>query len=125
MHTTILPRCCVICHMKGFVWESYGQGSREYLVWYVLFIVFVTYAMLPLPLRWCILAGCSTALLHILITSYTKSSKEKVIILTPVVYRARRTATSSLVVYDDVCHRNFANSIAVQLVNTSRIRTYS
>lgn len=65
---------------KGFVWESYGHGSREYLVWYVLFIVFVTYAMLPLPLRWCILAGCSTALLHILITSYTKSSKEKVIL---------------------------------------------
>lgn len=66
--------------VTGFVWESYGQGSREYLVWYVLFIVFVTYAMLPLPLRWCILAGCSTALLHILITSYTKSSKEKVTI---------------------------------------------
>ncbi|XP_027841680.2 adenylyl cyclase 78C isoform X1 [Aphis gossypii] len=64
-------------NVQGFVWESYGQGSREYLVWYVLFIVFVTYAMLPLPLRWCILAGCSTALLHILITSYTKSSKEK------------------------------------------------
>lgn len=82
MHTTILPKFYVMCHyMKGFVWESYGQGSREYLVWYVLFIVFVTYAMLPLPLRWCILAGCSTALLHILITSYTKSSKEKVIIL--------------------------------------------
>ncbi|XP_050526248.1 adenylyl cyclase 78C-like isoform X3 [Daktulosphaira vitifoliae] len=64
-------------NIQGFVWESYGQGSREYLVWYVLFIVFVTYAMLPLPLKWCILAGCSTALLHILITSYTKSSKEK------------------------------------------------
>ncbi|VVC36628.1 Hypothetical protein CINCED_3A015230 [Cinara cedri] len=64
-------------NVQGFVWESYGQGSREYLVWYVLFIVFVTYAMLPLPLKWCILAGCSTALLHILITSYTKSSKEK------------------------------------------------
>jgi len=99
-------------YMKGFVWESYGQGSREYLVWYVLFIVFVTYAMLPLPLKWCILAGCSTALLHILITSYTKSSKEKVIfslvILIPRRWGTPCSSEFSIVVSadDDVRHRN-------------------
>ncbi|KAL4084911.1 hypothetical protein QTP88_027779 [Uroleucon formosanum] len=76
-------------NIQGFVWESYGQGSREYLVWYVLFIVFVTYAMLPLPLRWCILAGCSTALLHILITINGGSPEFSIIVSV-----------------DDVRHRN-------------------
>lgn len=47
-------------------------------MWYVLFIVFVTYAMLPLPLRCCIIAGCTTALLHIIATSIVKFNKDMV-----------------------------------------------
>lgn len=58
--------------VAGFVGEGLGFTSREYLVWYVLFIVFVPYAMLPLPLRWCMAAGCVSALSHIAVTSAAK-----------------------------------------------------
>lgn len=33
-------------------------------MWYILFVVYAPYAMLPLPLRWCVLAGYGTALTH-------------------------------------------------------------
>lgn len=46
-----------------------GDPDGVDLVWYFLFIVFVTYAMLPLPLRTCMVLGCTTALFHVLYTS--------------------------------------------------------
>jgi mannose/fructose/N-acetylgalactosamine-specific phosphotransferase system component IIC len=46
-----------------------GNSDGVCLVWYFLFIVFVTYAMLPLPLRTCMILGCTTALFHVLYTS--------------------------------------------------------
>ncbi|XP_019763467.2 adenylate cyclase type 8 isoform X2 [Dendroctonus ponderosae] len=49
--------------------DGIGFGLKESLVWYVLFIVFVSYAMLPLPLRWCIMAGCISALSHVILVS--------------------------------------------------------
>lgn len=42
---------------------------KEDLVWYVLFTIFVPFAMLPLPLRWCMLAGFLSAISHIIVTS--------------------------------------------------------
>lgn len=51
------------------VGKCVGFSPPEYLVWYVLFIIFVTYAMLPLPLRWSIAAGTVTSVLHIIITA--------------------------------------------------------
>lgn len=62
----------------GFVGAGLGLSAQEYLVWYVLFIVFVIYAMLPLPLRWCIILGCTTALMHIIVTSVVKFNKNMV-----------------------------------------------
>ena len=38
------------------------------MVWYILFIMFVTYAMLPLPLRTCMILGCTTTVFHIVYT---------------------------------------------------------
>lgn len=58
--------------MVGFVGAGLGLSAQENLVWYMLFIVFVTYAMLPLPLKCCIMAGCTSALMHIIITSIVK-----------------------------------------------------
>lgn len=55
----------------GIFGESIGFDSTEnriQLVWYFLFIIFVTYTMLPLPLRTCMTLGCSTATLHVLYT---------------------------------------------------------
>jgi adenylate cyclase 8 len=57
----------------GIFGEGIGFGNDKNdevrLVWYFLFIVFVTYAMLPLPLRSCMILGCTTALFHVLYTS--------------------------------------------------------
>ncbi|KDR14082.1 Adenylate cyclase type 5, partial [Zootermopsis nevadensis] len=56
-----------------------GTSDGVRLVWYFLFIVFVTYAMLPLPLRTCMILGCATALFHVLYTSlrHIASSQEE------------------------------------------------
>lgn len=52
--------------------EGVGFSEREYLVWYVLFIVFVPYAMLPLPLKWCMIAGIVSAACHLIVISIVK-----------------------------------------------------
>lgn len=40
-------------------------------MWYILFVVYAPYAMLPLPLRWCVLAGYGTALTHMVMAGIT------------------------------------------------------
>lgn len=62
----------ILINIQGFVGAGLGLSAQENLVWYMLFIVFVTYAMLPLPLKCCIMAGCTSALIHIIITSIVK-----------------------------------------------------
>ncbi|XP_071529549.1 adenylate cyclase type 8-like [Panulirus ornatus] len=65
---------CISQVLNGVVWEAEAEPEEvqevesENQVWYLLFIVFVTYSMLPLPLRWCILAGSFTALAHLMLT---------------------------------------------------------
>ena len=49
---------------------------EDYLVWYVLFIIFVTYAMLPLQLRWCMSTGLLTAMVHIIIVAAFRQQDE-------------------------------------------------
>lgn len=53
--------------VSGCAANGLGLRAENYLVWYVLFIVFVTYAMLPLQLRWCMITGALTAFLHIVL----------------------------------------------------------
>lgn len=57
--------------------EGIGFAEREYLVWYILFILFVPYAMLPLPLKWCMIGGTLTATTHIIITTIAKVQDSK------------------------------------------------
>lgn len=70
---------------SGFIGRSLGLNSQDYLVWYVLFIIFVTYAMLPLQLRWCMSTGLLTATLHIIIIAVsnrddnTVNQKQKIL----------------------------------------------
>ncbi|RZC39563.1 Guanylate cyc domain containing protein, partial [Asbolus verrucosus] len=62
-----------VCTWLLLTTQSFGDGFgfdiKEDLVWYVLFTVFVPYAMLPLPLRWCMIAGCLSAVGHIIVIS--------------------------------------------------------
>lgn len=48
----------------GFIGAGLNFTSQQRLMWYILFVVYAPYAMLPLPLRWCVLAGYGTALTH-------------------------------------------------------------
>ncbi|XP_060516864.1 adenylate cyclase type 8 [Cylas formicarius] len=54
---------------QSLIGDGVGFSVKEALVWYVLFTVFVSYAMLPLPLRWCIMAGSVTAVGHVILVS--------------------------------------------------------
>ncbi|XP_071455544.1 adenylate cyclase type 8 [Hetaerina americana] len=67
----------ILFNTQGFIGEGIGFCESESLVWYILFIVFVTFAMLPLPLRWCIMAGSTTALIHLIITCVHKFQDEQ------------------------------------------------
>ncbi|CAG9864998.1 unnamed protein product [Phyllotreta striolata] len=55
--------------LQSFIARGVGFGVKEDLVWYVLFSIFVPYAMLPLPLRWCMLAGAVASTGHIIVIS--------------------------------------------------------
>lgn len=68
----------LLLNLQGFVGEGLGFAKREYLVWYILFIVFVPYAMLPLPLKWCLVCGSVCAISHLVVTSITKFRENEV-----------------------------------------------
>ncbi|XP_058823589.1 adenylyl cyclase 78C [Topomyia yanbarensis] len=67
----------LLLNLQGFIGEGMGFAEREYLIWYVLFIIFVPYAMLPLPLKWCMIAGSVTAICHLIVTTINKFLHEK------------------------------------------------
>ncbi|XP_058455823.1 adenylyl cyclase 78C [Malaya genurostris] len=62
----------LLLNLQGFIGDGMGFAEREYLIWYVLFIIFVPYAMLPLPLKWCMIAGSVTAICHLIVTTINK-----------------------------------------------------
>ncbi|EDV96903.1 GH16533, partial [Drosophila grimshawi] len=67
----------VLFNIQGFISEGVGFENREYLVWYILFVIFVPYAMLPLPLKWCVVGGTVTASCHLAVITINKlQSKE-------------------------------------------------
>ena len=57
---------CFFLSLQGLGGEFVGVSRSEHMVWYVLFIIFAAYAMLPLPLRWSLAAGAITALVHLI-----------------------------------------------------------
>lgn len=69
----------LLLNLQGFVGEGLGFAQREYLVWYILFIIFVPYAMLPLPLKWCMTAGSVSAMCHLIVISVEKFKTNSVI----------------------------------------------
>lgn len=69
----------IICLVPstGFVGEGVGFADREYLVWYILFVIFVPYAMLPLPLKWCVISGTISASCHLTVITIIKFQRKK------------------------------------------------
>lgn len=62
----------LLLNLQGFLGGGIGFANRENLVWYVLFIIFVPYAMLPLPLKWCMIAGSVSAMSHLIVITIMK-----------------------------------------------------
>ncbi|KAH8372208.1 hypothetical protein KR093_010596 [Drosophila rubida] len=62
----------VLFNIQGFISNGVGFENREYLVWYILFVIFVPYAMLPLPLKWCVFGGTVTASCHLAVITINK-----------------------------------------------------
>lgn len=61
-----------IYNCAGFVGECVGFADKECMVWYMLFIIFVPYAMLPLPLIYCMVAGTVSGIAHIIVMTIEK-----------------------------------------------------
>lgn len=55
--------------VRGSVSEFYVHSPSSelttHMVWYILFIIFATYAMLPLPLLWSVVAAGVTVVVHL------------------------------------------------------------
>lgn len=58
----------LLLNLQGFVGNSLGFSRYSNVVWYMLFVIFVPYSMLPLSLRWCIAGGFLTAISHMIYT---------------------------------------------------------
>nr|XP_042906415.1 adenylyl cyclase 78C [Parasteatoda tepidariorum] len=57
---------------------SLREGTMELMgPWRILFVVFVTYSMLPLSLLWCLLCGCLSSLSHVIFVTSIGSTSEK------------------------------------------------
>ncbi|XP_071569284.1 adenylyl cyclase 78C isoform X3 [Temnothorax nylanderi] len=56
----------LLINSQGFIGAGLNFTTQQRFMWYILFVVYAPYAMLPLPLRWCVLAGYGTALTHML-----------------------------------------------------------
>ncbi|XP_076247270.1 adenylyl cyclase 78C isoform X3 [Calliopsis andreniformis] len=61
----------LLINSQGFIGAGLDFTSQQRLMWYILFVVYAPYAMLPLPLRWCVLAGYGTALTHMVMAGIT------------------------------------------------------
>lgn len=70
--------CFLLCTYAGFIGESVGFADRECMVWYILFIIFVPYAMLPLPLKYCMIGGSVSGAAHLLVITIVKTQKNSV-----------------------------------------------
>ncbi|XP_073948360.1 adenylate cyclase type 8-like [Choristoneura fumiferana] len=59
---------------QGLSGMGIGFQSAEHQVWYMLFIVFVPYAMLPLSVGWSIVVGLLASAAHVLATAVSVSA---------------------------------------------------
>ncbi|KAJ8684167.1 hypothetical protein QAD02_019959, partial [Eretmocerus hayati] len=57
----------LLINCQGFIVAGLEFLTQQQLMWYIMYVMYAPYAMLPVPLRWCVLAGFGTALFHLLI----------------------------------------------------------
>ncbi|XP_048005531.1 adenylyl cyclase 78C-like [Leguminivora glycinivorella] len=62
---------------QGLSGTGIGFESAEHQVWYMLFIVFVPFAMLPLSLGWCLVVGLLASTAHLLAAALHITSSQE------------------------------------------------
>ncbi|XP_066529227.1 adenylate cyclase type 8 [Hoplias malabaricus] len=70
-------------------------GLEKDQSWYILFTLFATYTLLPLPLLWSICTGCLTAALHLMVEalgSYNESAVFRKLLAKGLLYMGMNTA---------------------------------
>ncbi|CAG9782710.1 unnamed protein product [Diatraea saccharalis] len=105
---------------QGLAGEGIGFQSPESQVWYMLFIVFVPYAMLPLSLGWCIVIGLLSSMSHVLATAIEIN---ELINLNKISSRScgRRLLVSNALLYSAV---NFAGMYAKYLADWGQRKAF-
>lgn len=113
----------------GFVGEGLGFAERENLVWYVLFIIFVPYSMLPLPLKWCMIGGSLSAFSHLIVMIIVKFQRNTVSLSslcnTEIIYNEWDCNVYFIILQDKTCaaRQLLANSLLYLAINFAGMYT--
>ncbi|XP_071744733.1 adenylyl cyclase 78C isoform X2 [Lepeophtheirus salmonis] len=61
----LLTQGCLICGLKSQ--HTRFQFYGDFMVWYNMFIMFVMYCMMPVPVKWCTICCILTAVIHLIL----------------------------------------------------------
>lgn len=89
----------LLINSQGFIVAGLDFSTQQRLTWYILLIVYAPYAMLPLPLRWCVLAGFGTAFTHIFMAVITLAMDSRFIKFQDLVCIVRMLSTNVLLYF--------------------------
>ncbi|KAI5635835.1 adenylate and guanylate cyclase catalytic domain-containing protein [Phthorimaea operculella] len=104
---------------QGLSGQGIGIQTAENNVWYMLFIIFVPYAMLPLSLGWCIVIGTLSSLAHVLATAV--DVKERMAAKNVAASCGMRLLISNALLY---CAVNFAGMYAKYLADWGQRKAF-
>ena len=73
----LLIQGCFFYGLSAHHYPNIGQSYDEAMVWYHMFIIFVMYCMLPVPVKWCTVACLLTAFTHVLMVGIIVRTNEE------------------------------------------------
>ncbi|XP_012552810.2 adenylyl cyclase 78C isoform X2 [Bombyx mori] len=106
---------------QGISGQGIGFQTPQNQVWYMLFVVFVPYAMLPLSLVWCIVIGILSFLSHILATAVDIENLEQNNMIQAASSCSIRLLTGNALLYIAV---NFAGMYAKSLADWGQRKAF-
>ncbi|XP_033209357.1 adenylyl cyclase 78C-like isoform X2 [Belonocnema kinseyi] len=89
----------LLINSQGFIVAGLDFSTQLRLTWYILLVVYAPYAMLPLPLRWCVLAGFGTAFTHLFMAIVTLAADTRFIKFQDLVCIVRMLSTNVLLYF--------------------------
>ena len=73
----LLLQGCFFYGLSAHYYSNISQCYGEAMVWYYMFIIFVMYCMLPVPVKWCTIACLLTAFTHVLMVGIVVRTNNK------------------------------------------------